>query len=979
MPQAQLTSARREIGMSLIRQSIGRSTSACQTPGRYRLLQLVAQGGMGEVYRAFDSQMGRYVALKRMRENLLPSEIAKQRFLHEAKLTASLNHPSIVPIFEIDYDNDRAYYTMPFVQGATLKETLRQMKCRGEHLHIMACARIFTSVCQAVAHAHASGILHRDLKAENIMLGQHEQVLILDWGLACWKGARSPVDEWSGIGGHGLSEDSIDSSARQTNPGKVVGTLAYLAPERLQGAITERSDIYSLGVLLYLMLTYQLPFQRKSVRAFRKQPQDAPPDPRVAAPHRDIPEMLVRIIQRALQPRPERRYENAQQLVADLQIFLEGRSSWYLLTQFDVECAQHWDVQEHVYVDRWPVEISLVQPSWVYWMVSKPTHSGNFRIDFTFSMGADAEGVGLLFNMPDLHEQLRPLSGFCLWISGPERGGACLCRDGTALLDAPSIQPIAGKRHTLRVEKLDNCLYCSFDAVPALTYSSTLPLVGTHLGLLSAGGGVDILSLNFFAGGLSLKTSCLTVPDHFLAAKVYAKALAEYRRIAFVFSGYSEGQKARFLAGITLLELAKARAPKRGRNRHFERALEEFQMLRNSPSAPLEWLGKALTYRQWQQWAEEANCLELGCLRYPDNPKKKYLKEEIVSQLFTAVGKNRQLAARLILLLARTLPDDLMRSDISAQIQSLRAQLDGPAHFGDLTGDLRVKRLAVYRWQLILEMSTWLSQPKALLDSAATIGDLAASGLSEVYASLRFMGISHCSALERIGSSVESWAADFRILAPEGQLYNSLRGRADLQRASALIEQRFSATEDLCQRAQRALYWATLKPLKMADYPAASALFDLNRRHFQGASSWHWVEVRGLILLARGESKALFDTLQETFDLSELQQECNPLFPLFASGALLDHKSVGHTLWSCAQFAGKVSVRLAAHCIATLQVVDQRRFKEDHHSKARELSQRAFALERARVYRLLAAICTGLDRPASLQTFGYLTRPQPVG
>lgn len=957
--------------MTLI-QSAGIHTSDCQTIGRYRLLQLVAQGGMGEVYRAFDTQMGRYVALKRMRENLLSSEIAKQRFLHEAKLTATLNHPSIVPIFEIDQEGDRVYYTMPFIQGATLKESLRQMKQRREDLHIMACARIFTSVCQAVAHAHASGILHRDLKAENIMLGQHEQVLILDWGLACWKGARSPSDELALVQDDPPLDRNFETTTRQTNPGRVVGTLAYLAPERLEGAITERSDIYSLGVLLYLMLTYQLPFQRKSLRAFRKTPQDAPPDPRMAAPHRDIPEMLVRIIQRALQPSPERRYENAQQLVADLQTFLEGRSSWYLLTQFDVCNVGHWDVQEHVFVDRWPVEISLVQPCWVYWMISKPTHSGNFRIDFTFSMGRDAEGVGLLFNIPDVHEQLQPLSGFCLWISGPDKGGACLCRDGSALLDAPSILPKAGQQHTLRVEKLDNCLYCSFDAVPALTYASTLPLVGTHVGLLSAGGATEIKALNFFAGGISLKTSCLTVPDHFLAAKVYSKALAEYRRIAFVFSGYSEGQRARFLAGITLLELAKERAPKRGRNLYFEKALEEFQMLRNSPSAPLEWLGKALTYRQWQQWAEEANCLELGCLRYPNNPKKKHLKEEIVSQLFTAVGKNRHLAARLILLLARTLPEDLLRSDILAQVQSLRAQLDTPAHFPELPADLRMERPHEYRWQLTLEMSTWLCLPGALLDSAAMLGDFEPNRVSEICASLRFMGLSRAKITEMILHAAGKKATSAETLTHESQLYLSLLGQGDLAKASSLIGNHFLSCHTYCQRAQRALYFATLQALRAANFQMASTLVELTRQHFDVSSTWQWVEVRGLILLSQGKSKALFDVLQSSADLCELQQENNPLFPLFASGALLDDRGVGHALWSCAQFASKISVRLAANCIATLQLPERRAQREDLHFKARELSHRAFALERARVYRLLAALCTGLGKP--LSPFAYLNR-----
>lgn len=945
-----------------------------QKLGRYRLLQQVAQGGMGEVYRAFDEQTSRYVALKRIRESLLKSKAARRRFLHEAKLTASLNHPSIVPIFDISRQGSLDYYTMPFIQGQTLKESLRQMKQRREDLHIMASARIFTSVCQAVAHAHTSGILHRDLKAENIMLGQHEQVLILDWGLACWKGSigfqEEPFPQFEELS----ADKTIDESTGQTNPGKIVGTLAYMAPERLVGPATEKSDIYSLGILLYLILTYQLPFKRKSAREFRKNPTEIALDPRKLAPHRDIPEMLVRIIQRAMHPDPNHRYDSAQALVADLQIFLEGRSSWYLLKRFDPDDPVHWAQQELVFIDRWPSEIALtLQACWVYWMVSKPTHSGNFRIDFAFTMQEDAQGLGLLINLPDVHEQIEPLGGFCLWIAGPAKGGAFLCRDGSVLVDAPHILPKVGQRHTLTVEKIDNRLYCAFDYVPVITYVSTLPLVGAQIGLLRAGGDAKIESLDFFAGGLSLKISCLTVPDHFLAAKIYARALAEYRRIAAFFSGHSEGQKARFLAGITLLEMARDCPLKREKSLHFQCALDEFQQLRDSPSAPLEWLGKALTYRYWNQWNEEANCLELGCLRYPDNPKKKYLREEIISQLFAAVGKNRQFAVRLILLLARSLPEDLLRSDTSAQVYSLRSHLDLPAYFLDVSDRVTREDSSTHRWQLVLEMSYWLGLPQAMIDSVRSLRNVDDRVFFEIYNAVRHIGMSHALSLKWLSHLVDdsSKLPNFQI---EEVLFTSRKGRKDWCRSELFIKEQDLSDHSTKTRVLRGLYWSALKHLHRGNYSSAEVRANFVRAHWPlEGQLWQWREVRGLIALARKDPRGVLATLDDKEFSMSYQQENHPLFLLYASAALVDERTVGNAVWNCAQFARRVSVRLAANCIGALQAIEEGKTSgENPWQKSKDLANHAFYPEKDRVYRLLIALSRGLDLPLSLSNIGFL-------
>ncbi len=932
--------------------------------GRYRLVQLVSEGGMGQVYRAFDQQMERYVALKKMKANLLSSERAKRRFLHEARLTASLNHPSIIPIFEISNEGGIDYYTMPFIQGTNLKESLRHMKQRGEDLHIMACTRIFTSVCQAVAHAHAAGILHRDIKAENIMLGQNEQVLILDWGLACWKGHT-----------HVLQDEVVDADkaatahrSHQTQSGKIVGTLAYLPPERLKDPATEQSDIYSLGVLLYLMLTYQLPFQRKTAREFRMSSPLYPPDPRQAVPHRDIPETLVRIIQHALHPDPKARYQSSQQLVGDLQTFLEGRSSWYLLTQFDPAERSQWSIQENMFVDRWPVEISsMSRASWVLWMVSKPTTSGNFRIETTFVMRGGSQGFGLLFNLPDAQERIEPLGGFLLWISAPGTGGICLCRDGSLLVDAPHIQARDDLEHTVRIEKIENRIFCSFDQVPCIAYVSTLPLVGTHIGLMQKEGGPEIRKIEFFAGGLSLRISCLAVPDHFLAARDYAKALAEYRRIATVFCGHSEGQKARFLAGITLLEMSRECALKRGKNSYFQQALSEFQQLRSTPSAPLEWLGKALTYRFWDQWNEEANCLELGCLRYPTNPKRRYLREEVVSQLFLACGKHRKLATRLVLLLARTLPDDLFRADTFAQIEQLRAQLDLPPH---LTQDESSGLPGVWnRWQLGLEMSYWLWRPQAMIDSSQSIEERGAISLSDIFYLLRLMGTSHAKADRKIKEMIERGNhRHFKIAHIE--LYQRLRSKCDLKEVSSYLHLH---AIDQGPEVLRPLFQSASAAIGKGNWAKAEALYELTRSHFsQIAHFWQWVEIKALTLLAKGDQGALMSWLLQHHREDQLQRENHPLFPLYASAELLGPLGLGPTIWDCAQFARKISTRLTAQCVDLAQRNSLDASRRKSLQRVRELSNSAFIAEKKRVHCHLLALLTALKRPERTASFQFL-------
>ena len=261
----------------------------------YQILKSLGKGGMGEVFLAYDPFCKRQVALKQIRGELKDHPIMKERFLREARVAAQLTHPSIIPIFSIDPSPEKTYYTMPYVEGETLKQILKQSiqeEREGEVQHpigssILALTRIFLSVCEAIAYTHSKGIVHRDLKPDNIIVGKYGEVLLLDWGLADFIGKTETFAEEE----EEAEADYIDL----TRPGKVPGTLNYIAPERVRGESSQAStDIYSLGIILYQLLTLRVPFNRVSVKNFRKSMHlEKLTDPVEIAPYRDIPKIFL--------------------------------------------------------------------------------------------------------------------------------------------------------------------------------------------------------------------------------------------------------------------------------------------------------------------------------------------------------------------------------------------------------------------------------------------------------------------------------------------------------------------------------------------------------------------------------------------------------------------------------------------------------------------------------------------------------------
>jgi tetratricopeptide (TPR) repeat protein len=290
---------------------------------RYVIRKYHAQGGIGEIWLAEDSEIGRQVALKRLRKR---REEVQERFLVEAQVTGQLEHPGIVPVHDLGVDEEgRPFYVMSFIHGRTLKEVIEEHHAggstSGEDREVQASRllEIFVKVCQAVAYAHHRGVVHRDLKPDNVMIGPFGEALVLDWGMAKVCGQPEP----SGVP---PVRPTYSSDSGETEVGMVMGSPPYMAPEVADGRAAdadERTDVYLLGATLYHILTGQAPRQGRSheeiVELARTVP---PPPPRRLKP--DVPRALEAVCLKAMAHRNQDRYRNAQELAQDMERYLAG-------------------------------------------------------------------------------------------------------------------------------------------------------------------------------------------------------------------------------------------------------------------------------------------------------------------------------------------------------------------------------------------------------------------------------------------------------------------------------------------------------------------------------------------------------------------------------------------------------------------------------------------------------------------------------
>jgi predicted Ser/Thr protein kinase len=263
--------------------------------GKYRVVARLGRGGMAEVYKAYQPGLNLYVAIKVLHGHLADDEDFIERFEREATAVANLRHSHIVTVYDFDIEDGRYYMVMEFVEGPTLKAELKERSVKGQIFTLPETTRIFFALASAIDYAHTRGMVHRDLKPANIMFTSDGQVVLTDFGIA-----------------------RIVGATRLTLTGAIAGTPAYMSPEQGQGERgDERSDIYSLGVVLYEMVTGQVPFDADTPFAIiLKHINDPLPLPTEINP--DTPEAVERVILKAMSKNPDDRYQSAGQMAKAL-------------------------------------------------------------------------------------------------------------------------------------------------------------------------------------------------------------------------------------------------------------------------------------------------------------------------------------------------------------------------------------------------------------------------------------------------------------------------------------------------------------------------------------------------------------------------------------------------------------------------------------------------------------------------------------
>jgi serine/threonine protein kinase len=628
--------------------------------GRYEVLEVLGVGGMGIVYRCFDPEIKRIVAVKvqivdKKRKSSFDSH--KMRFIREALSTAQLQHPYIPPVYDVALDPDgQIYYVMKLIEGKSLESIIKNLREENssfnEEFDIFRLIEILRDVCQATHYAHSKGYIHRDLKPSNIFVGNYGEVYVIDWGLTkifksseinfkTKKKAASktpdnlnleagsenqeilktqimengfvtenfspddfihtvPLEDGTHtvpLGDTVIAPDgNIDTEQTLTLKGNILGTIYYMSPEQALGnadKLGPEVDIYSLGVILYEMLSLELPVEGKDFKEVlaRKVKKDIE-SPELRITSREIPPELSAITMQAMNPNPDERFKSAKEFNNALEFWLEGKSQYRRVTSttLDIsdlnaiprETSRAWQIQKNNIITQ-----TLKREDNLY-LLFKQEFIGDVKFSLNFIAYPLEQGTDKISEFALILNATIPipyqgfLDAYTVHFGASRNTRTFITKNDVEVLSNEYIILEPGKRYNLTIENSGNKIRVLLNRQLVLLYYDNTPFSGLNFGFLHKGENIYYSDIKIQSRGLPGKVSALDVPEALMVEECYEGAMKRFLAISHGNLNRHGGAWACYRAGIASYLLDGDR----------KKALKIWKQLLDGPYAIYEKLGR---------------------------------------------------------------------------------------------------------------------------------------------------------------------------------------------------------------------------------------------------------------------------------------------------------------------------------------------------------------------------------------------------